>query len=1263
MGDPFILACEGLPPGARVVAFEGVEEISTTYRYEVDILVDPDADLSDAVGSAATLTIGGDASRSTVVHGVLGSASVVDNLDDLDLYRVVLVPRVRDLLGLDRHSRVFVGEPVPAILQTLLREAGLQHEDCEFRLTRTYEPVDFVCQYRESTLDFVMRWMERDGIYFYFAHDGARERLVILDDKGQHGQPRVRAPFVRALTGAGDDRLRRFRAERRAVPGRVHVDDYDYLRPALPVRGEASVHGGNGGELRIRGARVTTPKEANRIAKLRAEGLRARQTVFHGEGYLLGLHAGEIFQLNGHPRASLDGDYVATKLRIVGRYGGDLGPRVRETLGWQDEGDGAARVDLEAIWADVQFRPELRTQPPRVSSMESGVIEGDAESEYSQLDDHGRYLVKFRFDERDGRGSQASARIRMMQPHAGSPEGMHFPLRKGTEVLIAFVGGDPDRPVIAGAVPNALTPAVVRGDNATKNVVQTGGLNRITMEDAEGRQYIHIKTPHKNSYLHMGSTFNPQYNVVKNTDGTSLTYTTQLSTSYTGDDTETIVERARVTVIGRGMMNGTDATAANEVSSLLGPSFIQYLEEDIPTDLLVWINTNVAATAKDVGTANTSAGTAAKLKDWQKILVVLAGPPDAYVQTTCVQYDLGGNPSGATTPTTYPQPPNGLLDSLQQWLAQNASDPKALLVQTDANTVQTDLTNAIAAVQAIITAGVDPPAAALTGPAVTAIGKLKTDTTTLEGDANKMQQATTSAMPASPSPNIQPQYINILRGTGGADALPDPTLPMVTSSNDATALDVLDTNSYPSSGAIPTTPIVAVPYRSPTAPYPFAAGSDLKIVGGDNVTLAANDARSQTRGHAYGLVQGGQTSVVYSADRYQGGLNWQYGDASTRLAQNQADVATAQAALAEAHADQSALDDLGPVPSATQQDGRGNEDPSARLQAYLSALQQLVASVASHAHYPVNQTAAAQAQSGLMGLGPPPTPARYYSSEDGPTQYRLALQAYDGQARAVVKAAFDAAVTAAQGTLNSAQVTLEALLETLPIRPPGMLPASWVDHSIATTSVVYGNARSWLDGMSRTTVTHGVHSVVYSPANAPQATPSEPNTVIIPPGSSYVMFQRPSVDSTVIPTSNVAQASEIYGDQYSFLSGSQNAAITGNKTTIVAGHQSTTIQGGQDTTVHNHASTTIHGGRDTTIYDGQTTTIYGVRFGFDIGMYLAVDLLKIALTAANFSIYGMSTAHGVFTTTQTLFYLKNHGTDIETISGIKSSIVTLMMVL
>jgi cell division septum initiation protein DivIVA len=655
----------------------------------------------------------------------------------------------------------------------------------------------------------------------------------------------------------------------------VHVDDYDYLRPALPVRGEALVEGGNGGELRVRGAKVTTPKEAERIAKLRAEGLRARQTIFRGEGTLHGLHAGEIFTLSGHPRATLDGNYLVTKLHVRGHHTGDLGEEMKALLGREDEPNDVVRVELEALWGAVQFRPELRTQPPRVYSMEGGIIEGDVDSDYAQLDEHGRYLVKFRFDEREGRGSRASARIRMMQPHAGSPEGMHFPLRKGTDVLLAFVGGDPDRPVIAGSVPNALTPSVVHSGNATTNVIRTGGRNLIQIEDQEGAQHIHLRTPHKNTYLHLGAPFNPTYTKATVTDGTSISYTRDISTSVTGTDAQTLVENSRVTVIGRGFISPTDKQG-KEVVTLVGKEFLDQTPVDF---LLAQIDADVKQAASDM---QTLALAVEKLNSAIKAAAAAAAtaaaaaaannmPAPAYTESLDIETDLAAVQSAIKTAVAD-------LTTLQADAEAYQSDAKSDatiagqwlqdvgVAVSGMTAASTDATNASAATALPDMTAFNTDVTAAFGSAQTALGT-DSNFVIIKGQTPP-PQLPGKTMAHLPDPSTQPNYIAIKH-------IPTQTTSMDSTDPPATIDAWIGTQSQltvDSKGnpldipAIETSDATAI-NSGPTPP--LNPGSDVKIVGGDNVTMVANDARSDTGGHAYTLVgrnktpTAGQTSVVY----------------------------------------------------------------------------------------------------------------------------------------------------------------------------------------------------------------------------------------------------------------------------------------------------------------------------------------------------------------------------------------------------------------
>jgi type VI secretion system secreted protein VgrG len=162
-------------------------------------------------------------------------------------------------------------------------------------------------------------------------------------------------------------------------------------------------------------------------------------------------------------------------------------------------------IRVEGIPETVQYRPARLTPVPRIYGTEMGTVDGEQHSPYAQIDSHGRYKVQFYFDENDPRNGKASTWVRMLQPHGGPNEGFHFPLRKDTEVLLVFLGGDPDRPVIAGVVPNAHTPSPVTVDNATHNVILTGGGSRIEIEDNDGGQYIKMTTPPESTLLHMGA--------------------------------------------------------------------------------------------------------------------------------------------------------------------------------------------------------------------------------------------------------------------------------------------------------------------------------------------------------------------------------------------------------------------------------------------------------------------------------------------------------------------------------------------------------------------------------------------------------------------------------------------------------------------------------------------------------------------------------------------------------------------------------------
>ncbi len=512
MTPQFDLTSDALPITSRLRAVRGVERLSQPYAFDLVVELEPDVldDLDAPVGVAAALSFNDEHGvAQDEVHGILATWELVDAQPERELYRARLVPRLW-WLGQNRHSRMFVDEKLPTIFDRILRSAGWGDDD--FRLSLRGRPgsgypvLEHVCQYRESDLDFLSRWMEREGIYYFFEQraDGP-EVLVVTDHAREHLARAAGAKRWVPRAAAGGDRAEGFAAFRRtsqALPAGVRLADYNYLTPLVPVEHQERV--GDGQVVSLFGENLLTPDEARWLAKIRMQELRAGQVTFRGTGRVHGLHPADTFSLDGHPRFTeelLVTEVVHRGADLEGRPG--LREAIEEALG--EELDDGYRVEVTAIPASVQYRPPRVTPTPRVTGMESAVVDGGAEDRYAQIDEHGRYNVRFKFDESDLEDGRASTRVRMMQPHGGAEEGFHFPLRKGTEVMVAFLGGDPDRPVIAGVTPNAHALSPVTRANATQNVIQTGGGNRVVMEDTAGSQSVCISSPTQNSFLHLGA--------------------------------------------------------------------------------------------------------------------------------------------------------------------------------------------------------------------------------------------------------------------------------------------------------------------------------------------------------------------------------------------------------------------------------------------------------------------------------------------------------------------------------------------------------------------------------------------------------------------------------------------------------------------------------------------------------------------------------------------------------------------------------------
>jgi len=509
----FTFVSKGLPEDTfSVVEFKGTEGISRLYEFDITLASDdPEIDLKGVLQSPATLTIRSE-DQDFPIHGILGQFEQLHEVKGHYFYRALLVPRLWQA-DLYRENQLFLDKAVPDIIEEILKQAGLTTQDYELKLTKNYPKWEYICQYRETDFDFISRWMEREGIYFFFQQGEDSEKLIITDSSTAHEDipgdatipftpPSGIVPEKEAITS--------FLCRQKRLPNKVILQDYNYRKPSLDLKAEAEVDASGRGDVYFYGEHFKTPKEGNGLAKIRAEEILCRENVYHGESTAPNLCPGFFFTLEDHYRQSYNQKYLIVEVEHEGHQTGSLWAGVRKKSA-EGEKKLTYANSFTAIRSDVQFRPERKTPKSRFYGTMNATIDAAGSGEYAELDDLGRYKVKLPFDQSGMEGGKASRSVRMLQPYAGTEHGMHFPLHKGTEVMLTFVDGDPDRPVIAGAVPNPETASPVTAANQSESVIQTGGHNKIRIQDLIGSERIIMETPAANSWIRLGTPNDPGY--------------------------------------------------------------------------------------------------------------------------------------------------------------------------------------------------------------------------------------------------------------------------------------------------------------------------------------------------------------------------------------------------------------------------------------------------------------------------------------------------------------------------------------------------------------------------------------------------------------------------------------------------------------------------------------------------------------------------------------------------------------------------------
>jgi type VI secretion system secreted protein VgrG len=454
------------PLGEALIFYSmrGREALGRLFSYEVDLLSNDDSiDLSKLLGQGASVAMERTDGSTREFTGFVTDFSLIGEYGNYARYRATLRPWLW-FLGQNRNSRIFQGKSVPDIVKELMRERGFS--DVEDALIGHYDAWEFLVQYRESDLNFISRMLEQEGIYYFFKHESGKHTLVLADSANAHhtspGYERVPyyPPMVRETRE--QEHVDTWVLSRQIRQGHVSLRDFNFNYPT-PFQGEKDAPFPDPGgslelydypaEINVKDA-TGAVKATDALAEIRLEEHQADYETVRGAGPLRGLMAGNKFTLTQYAREDQNKEHLVVsasyELHVV-EYESKIAA----------DKEPAFRFELVAIDAKRPYRAPRITRKPVVEGPQTAIVVGDPSHEI-WTDEFGRVQVQFHWDREGQRDQNSSCYVRVSQAWAGMGWGStHIP-RIGQEVIVDFLEGDPDRPIITGRVYNADNPPPYR---------------------------------------------------------------------------------------------------------------------------------------------------------------------------------------------------------------------------------------------------------------------------------------------------------------------------------------------------------------------------------------------------------------------------------------------------------------------------------------------------------------------------------------------------------------------------------------------------------------------------------------------------------------------------------------------------------------------------------------------------------------------------------------------------------------------------------
>ncbi len=494
-----VLADVTTPLGAKVLrlhALRAREQLSQPFEYQLELLSeDPDIDFTQLIGQACCVEIEVLGGTRRAFNGLVTRFELAGRLGRFYRFEAVLHPWLW-VLSQTHDCRIFQELTTLEIVKEVFHTHSISV--VEDRTTGQYERWDYCVQYRESDLDFVSRLLEHEGIYYFFEHTAGQHTLVLADDETAHAAvPNYeKIAFVEVSGDERTDReaIRTWRVSEEMRTGKVALTDYNFEKPSVSLltqRSSPRSHRQADHEVFDYPGGFLSSPHGEHFVQARLDETQSRYCLAHGRTDARGLQCAALFELTGFDRADQNRRYLVTRTEI----------EVLQNDPQSVLSSGASLTcEFEAIAAEEPFRPPRRTPKSLVKGPQTAVVVGpDGEEIFT--DKYGRVKVQFHWDRYGKHDAGSSCWIRVSQAWAGKNYGFMAVPRIGQEVIVDFLEGDPDRPIITGRVYNAeQMPPWALPANATQTGLLTrsskkgsaANANELRFEDRKGAEQVYL---------------------------------------------------------------------------------------------------------------------------------------------------------------------------------------------------------------------------------------------------------------------------------------------------------------------------------------------------------------------------------------------------------------------------------------------------------------------------------------------------------------------------------------------------------------------------------------------------------------------------------------------------------------------------------------------------------------------------------------------------------------------------------------------------